>query len=157
MIRPGDDVRRLEVIENGRILRSFPREGNSAEISFQFQYEVREAAWLAVRASGSKLGEVPLFPLFLFPDSVAHSGPIYVTAKGTPPLSAHPRAKALARAWLARLEDLETRLGEDQLESLAEWPSPYQDGVDEDAIRKNRPALLKAIQSAREHYKRLER
>ena len=52
-----DDVERLEVIENGLVLRSFPRTGNSPEIRFQFEHHVPEASWLAIRAYGKKLGE----------------------------------------------------------------------------------------------------
>ena len=148
-----DDVERLEVIENGQVLLSFPRREELAEIPFQFQHEVREASWLAVRTTGSKLGEARPATA-----SAAHSAPIYVTLKGARPLSAHSRAKALARAWLARLGDLEDRLAEDQIEYLAHRlkQAPY-DLVEEDLLRKNRSTLLEEIQKAREYFTRLAR
>jgi hypothetical protein len=107
---------------------------------------------LAVRASGKKLGEIP------DPDnggqphqSLAHSAAIYVTLEGTPALGAHPRAKEVARQWIARLEKLEGRLAEDKIQDLANEPNCL-DGVDIDHLRKNRSALLKAIQAAKGHF-----
>ena len=157
-----DDVERLEVIENGQMLRSFPRTGESAEIRFQFEHKVQEASWLAVRASGSKLGEInPVSGLIhrtMRPTSEAHSAPVYVTLKGAPPLAAHPRAKALARTWLARLEDLKARLAEDQIENLAKRLERYPyDIVEEDLLRKNSSALIKEIQKAKDYFTRLAR
>ena len=156
-----DDVGGLEVIESGQVLRSFPRREGMAEISFQFQHEVREASWLAVRATGRKLGEIRppgIVHLSLRPTSAAHSAPIYVTLKGAPPLSAHPRAKALARMWLARLENLEARLAGDQIENLAKRLERIPgDIVEEDLLRKNRSALIKEIQKAKDYFTRLAR
>ena len=158
-----DDVDRLEVIENGQVLRSFPRTGGAAEIRFQFEHNIREASWLAVRASGRKLGETnPVRGLIhrtMRPTSEAHSAPVYVTLKGAPPLSAHPRAKALARTWLARLEDLESRLAEDQIENLADpgWVTGTSDIVEEDLLHKNRSALIEEIQKAKDYFTRLAR
>ena len=72
-----DDIERLEVIENGLVLRSFPRTRNSSEIRFRFDHPVAEASWLAIRAYGKKLGEV-----------VARNGPtgvIYFAFEPTSP------------------------------------------------------------------------
>ena len=158
-----DDLERLEVIENGQVIRSFPRTEGSSEIRFRFEYNVREASWLAIRAYGKKLGEAVrlasgLVHRTMRPTSEAHSAPVYVTLKGAPPLSGHPRAKALARTWLARLEDLESRLAEDQIENFAKRlePSPW-DIVDEDLLRKNRSALIQEIQKAKDYFTRLAR
>jgi hypothetical protein len=170
-----DDVRRLEVVENGQVLRSFPRKGRSAEIPFRFQQVVQQSSWLAVRASGNKKGEAQMnLPLdspetnfawsskltwgeSFYPASVCHSGPIYVTVEHTTPLSGQPRAKALARAWLARLEDLEQRLADDQIQYMAEPPPGFIDGVETDHLRKNRQALLQNIQVARKYFEGLLR
>ncbi len=158
-----DDVERLQVINNGQILRSFPRMEGPPEIRFRFEHNVREASWFAIRAYGRKLGEaVPLASGLVHrtmrPTSEAHSAPVYVTLQGAPPLSGHPRAKALARTWLARLEDLESRLAEDQIENFAKRlePSPW-DIVDEDLLRKNRSALIKEIQKAKDYFRHLAR
>ena len=166
-----DDVEHLEVIENGQLLRSFPRAAGSAEIRFKFEHEVREASWLAIRAYGNKRNEI--VPQILphhtkrvraadywprWPTSEAHSAPVYVNLKGAPPLSAHPRAKLLARKWLARLEDLESRLAEDQLAYLAKKLERHQgDIVKVDLLRKNRSALLEEIQKSKDYFTRLAR
>ena len=50
---------------------------------------------------------------------------------------------------IERLDALEARLSDEQIEKLARWPSPRLDGVDLDTLLKNRPALLERIQSAK--------
>ena len=155
-----DDVEHLEVIENGQLLRSFPRAAGSAEIRFKFKHKVREASWLAIRAYGKKRNEIVtgLLHRTIRPTSEAHSAPVYVNLKGAPPRSAHPRAKLLARKWLARLDDLESRLAEDQLAYLAKKLERYQyDIVKLDLLRKNRSALLEEIQKAKDYFTRLAR
>ncbi len=149
-----DILEQVEIVENGQLLRSFPAKSGSSELHFQFQHHVRQSSWLGLRASGMKV-DFAGHSSFR-PTAVAHSAPIYITLKDGPPLSAHPRAKALARAWIARLEDLKARLSEEQ--NLAEWRlpsgtmvSPY--GVDAEHIRKNRSALLQAIDSAEKYFK----
>ena len=156
-----DDIERLEVIENGLVLRSFPRTGNSSEIRFQFEHPVGEASWLAIRAYGKKLGEaMPLKTGLIHrtfrPTSEAHSAPIYLSLHGAPSLSAHPRAKVLARTWLARLEDLESRLAVDEEGNLAlERPLSPRRTVETGLLRRNRSALLEEIQKARDYFTRL--
>ena len=161
-----DNIERLEVIENGLLLKSFPRTGDSPEIRFQFEHPVGEASWLAIRAYGKKLGEVVarnsptgVIHVTLKPTSEAHSAPIFLSLAGAPPLSAHPRAKALARTWLARLDDLESRLALDEDGHLAlESPrSPGRRGVETGLLHRNRSALLEEIQKARDYFTRLAR
>jgi hypothetical protein len=60
----------------------------------------------------------------------------------------------LARKWIAKLENLETRLGDDQIQQVA---SPGNDGVDLETLRKNREALLKAIQGAKQYFSDMAR
>ena len=159
-----DDVKRLEVIQNGDLLRSFPREGPSAEIRCRFEAEMRRTSWLAVRASGHKRGERAPPEGFLPPyrdryrgaaASLAHSAAIYVTIENTPGLSQHSKAKSLARAWIARLQELEMRLEEDKIQYLAEGPG--DDVPDVEYLRKNRSALVAAIAGARKHFLELAR
>ena len=151
-----DDVEHLEVIENGQLLRSFPRKVGAAEIRFQFEHDVRESSWLAIRAYGNKLGEIDPMRNHIQGTrrhtSEAHSAPVYLTLKGAP-LSAQPRVKASARTWLARLEDFESRLAEDQIESL---DREYIGNIVElDLLLKNRAALLEEIRKAKEYFTRL--
>ena len=153
-----DIVERLELIVNGEPVKSLPRKGEDSEISFKLSLEMPETSWVALRASGRKTDEVTgSFPPFSFfsPSSLAHTAPIYVTVAGIPPLSAQPQAKLVAHKWLAKLQDLEARLQEDQVQHLARPAAP--DGVDADTIRKNRPALLQAIQNAKQYFSDLAR
>lgn len=151
-----DILDRIEIIVNGETVKSFPRKGEDSEISFQLPLEMPETSWVALRASGRKTDEATgVFPPFFGPSSLAHTAPIYVTIQGTPPLQAQPQAKVLARKWLAKLEDLEARLQEDQIQYLGRPPA--NDGVDAEYIRKNRAALLQAIQSAKEYFTGLAR
>jgi hypothetical protein len=154
-----DDVKRLEVIQNGDLLRSFPREAAAPEIRCRFEAKIDKSSWLAVRASGHKRGEAVPPGGFLppyrdrargAPASLAHSAAIYVTIENTPGLSHRSRAKSLARAWIARLEELEMRLAEDKIQYLA--PGPGDDVPDVEHLRRNRPALLQAIESANKHF-----
>src|SRR5262249_22319875 len=52
-----DDVKSLEVLANGNIVRRIERQPQSSELSCQFDYEATESCWLAVRATGKKLAE----------------------------------------------------------------------------------------------------
>ena len=86
-----DDVDRLELVQNGQVLRTFPREGSASGIRCRFALQIREAGWLALRASGNKIGQNRPSP------SLAYTGVVYVSVEGEPSRSEHPRAKALAR------------------------------------------------------------
>jgi hypothetical protein len=156
-----DDVNRLEVIQNGYLLRSFARADPAAEIRGRFEVKLAETSWLAVRASGHKLGEAHP-PDGLVPPyrdrhrhayaCHAHSAPIFVTIENAPSLSQQPRVKALARAWIARLEELEMRLADGNIQYLAQGTGGDVPSVE--YLRKNRAALLEAIQSAKRHFSR---
>ena len=154
-----DDVKRLEVIRNGDVLRSFPREGQSAEIRCRFEAEIERSSWLALRASGHKRGETAPPDGFVPPyrdryrgaaASLAHSAPIYVTIENTPDLSRQSQAKSLAHSWIARLQELEMRLAEDNIQHLAGGPG--DDVPDAGYLRKNRTALIAAIERAKKHF-----
>lgn len=76
-----------------------------------------------------------------------------MTLRGAPP---SPRALALARPALARLDELESRLSEQRIDDQTLWDwLPYSDGVSLEHLRRNRPALLAAIAEARERYQAL--
>jgi hypothetical protein len=155
-----DEVERLELVANGEVVRSLPRQERAGQITAQFDYEVPETSWLAVRVSGKKLleGKSPYTPKQQFYHHVsplaAHSAAIYVTVENTPGLSAQSRAKLVATAWLNRLDELEKRLAE---EKIARWPTGNLDGVDADYLSKNRSALLERIASAKKRFRELAR
>lgn len=152
-----DDVEALEVVENGTVIRRFPRMRPSAEIGGQFRHDMAETAWLAVRSSGKKRGEVRSERLAAtqVSPSLAHSAAIYVTLKNTPGLGAHRRAKFVAAAWLERLETLEQRLADNRIRDLAGWLA--SDGADADFLRKGRDSLLQRIQIAKKYFKERSR
>ena len=116
---------------------------NSAgEISFHIPHQVRESSWLALRARGLKRDEASVFSS----TSLAHSAPVYVTLRNAGSLAQSPLARFLARTWVARLDDLEARLAENQISYLAQVGS---DGVSEAVLRRDRAALSESIKSAR--------
>ena len=104
---------------------------------------------MAVRATGMKPSEALLSKGSLH-SSVAHSAAINVSIKGAPALSEQPGAKEHVRAWLARLDDLETRLAEGNLQHVAN--ETRADAVPLECLRRDRAALIEAIQSARRLY-----
>lgn len=131
-----DEIERIEVVENGLVLRTVKAE-------FDFDHTAHEASWLALRVTGTKKGEKGARP------SLAHTGAIYLSMKGAPSLSEHPRAKHLARIWLARLQELEGRLAE-QLDWMG--LAVGSDPVDTATMRKNRAGLIQAIQEAKKRF-----
>lgn len=149
-----DDVEALELVQNGSVLRRFPRGARKKEVRARFRHEVREASWLAVRVVGTKVAArqatgTPAANEHLA--STAHSGPIYVGIRGAPGLAGHPRAIALSARWLSLLGDLErSLLDEANLDRLA---SPQVvEPLPPDVIRRDRPALLEAVRSAKRHF-----
>lgn len=146
-----DAVEALEIIENGQVIRGFPRAGKAEEIRGSFQYEVAETAWLAARSIGKKKSELPsqrLADTQVSP-SLAHSAAIFVTLKNAPTLAAHRRAKLVALAWLERLDNLEKRLADNRIRDLANYFA--SDGVTAESLRKSRDALLQRIDAAKKN------
>jgi hypothetical protein len=159
-----DDVKRLEVIANGQLLASFPRDGASRDIRCRFETEITETSWLAVRASGHKRGEAVPPDGFVPPyrdryrgaaASHAHSAAIFVVIENAPSLSQDSRAQFLARAWIARLEELEARLAEDKIRYLAAGAG--DDVPDVRYLNKHRADLLEAIRSAKASFSKQTR
>jgi hypothetical protein len=177
-----DDPKQVELLRNGEPLPAPLERSGRGELRLRMTQHVAESAWFALRVSGDKVGEAPL-PLAL-PDwavnagdrymnfreqterseaffaargrvrpSAAHTAPIWVTLRGAPP---SPRARELARAALARLDELESRLSEERIDDQTLWDwLPYSDGVSLEHLRRNRPALLAAVAEARERYEAL--
>jgi hypothetical protein len=159
-----DAMYRIEVVRNGVVWKSIPRIGPSSEISCDVELEVAESCWLAVRAWGIKLGEYKPHGGYVppwrdrnrdAPASLAHSAAIHVTVEGTRSLASQDRAKAAARAWIARLDELELKLTDENLPFLAE--ENHHSHPDMAFLLKNREALQEAIRMAREYYRGLSR
>ena len=138
----------------------FSRVNGAAEIEFDVRHDVQETSWFAIRGYGTRLDEAvfgtpPLFSTFK-PATNLHSAPIYVTLENAPALERSARSRQTARAWLARLEDLETVLVESNLDELgAKLERPNFDAVPAETLRRNRADLLAEIQVAKDHFRAL--
>ena len=152
-----DDLQRIELIENGQVVGSFPRTNMEGNISFSINHPMKETSWLTLRGYGNKLKQSMSVRPWHFrsfkPMSTVHSAPIYVTIKNASPFTSHSRTKVLARKWLAHLEDLETMLEEDNIEYLAQkLLDPEFDAVPKDILIKNRLALFDEIRDAKDFF-----
>jgi len=154
-----DDVFRLEVVQNGALLKSSPRVGSVEEIRCDFELAVEETCWLAARITGSKVGErsppegfVPPFRNRKRgePASHAHTAAIHVTVTGSRGWEGQTRVRASARIWLARLDELERRMADDNLKAIARENNLNRPTLEH--LQKIRPALLEAIRRARKFY-----
>jgi len=155
-----DDMFRIEIVRNGVVVKNFPRIGPTSEVACDFELEVDETCWLAVRAYGIKKGEFEPPDGYMppwrnrkrdAPASLAHSAAVHVTVGGTRDLAKQDRAKAAARAWLARLDELEQMLSDENLKFIAQTDNDYKPGLE--YLLANRPALLEAIAKSREFYR----
>ncbi len=170
-----DDVAALELIRGGMVVMRVDDPTSAGEIRLETTLVIDRTSWLALRASGVKRGETAMDLRSLFSSmlvlerasndellhglpqgpvprpSAAHTAAILVTIAGTPSLAEQPRGQEVARIWLARLDELEQRLGDERMGTWARFPG-RGDGIDLRTARANRPALLDAIEAARQHY-----
>ncbi len=175
-----DHVRALELIVGGEVVRIETEATEPGRITLSADIPIEHSTWLALRSSGDKLDEIPfvLQPVSEFFEagidrfgggwslegrdeflagvtlrpSLAHTGAIFVDVDGVPP----PAAARVARDWLAVLEDLEARLGDDRIGELEVWDwITYSDGVSVEHVMGQRPRLLDSIANARAHYEAL--
>ncbi len=170
-----DAVDALELVHGGAVVLRVDTPTSPGEIGFETILDIDQTTWLALRATGAKLGETEidlrsLFSAMLVLDrrsneellrslpegsvprpSAAHTGAVLVTVEGTPWLAEQPRGREVAEIWLARLDELENRLDEDQMVRWARFPG-RGDGIDLRTARANRSTLLQAIEAARRHY-----
>jgi len=149
-----DDLSFLELIQNGRVIGRFSRVEGASKIEFTVNQLVSDSSWFAVRGYGKTLDlgmlAKPLQHGLLLPKSHLHSAPIYVSLENGPPIEKSLRSRAAARIWIARLEDIERVLAEQNMQQLAEeLESPYWDSVPKDVLMKNRHDLLQEIDVAK--------
>jgi len=173
--RERDAVEKLELIRAGEVVHGIRGTAGEEEIRFEADIEIERSTWLALRVSGRKTGETLVEPakllgsLFLlqratndevlaeFPEglverrSAAHTGAIWVTVKGSPPIAGQPRAHEVVESWLARLDELEDRFRDERLGEMARFPG-RGDGISREDLLAGREALLAAVDAARRHY-----
>ncbi len=155
-----DDLSFIEIIHNGNVIKRFSRVNASDKIEFTMSHFVNESSWLALRGYGSKPKENWLATPFHWSSfnarSNVHSAPIFVTIKDRPGIEKSERSRTIATTWLARLEDMETMLTEDNIEQLAKkLETPNYDAVPSETLLNNRQELLKEIQTAKDFFKSL--
>jgi hypothetical protein len=177
-----DDITHVELVRNGTVVPAEVQRVGPGEIRVDRVGVLHESAWWALRVLGNKLGARPLEPMpsgvvldFLGPritnfgdvvetivafheprrgvyPAAAHTAPIWVKV-GASQEAEKARARPQAEAALARLAELEARLGDDRIEEEAIWDwVPYSDGVSIEHLRRNRAALHRAIADARSRY-----
>jgi hypothetical protein len=153
-----DDLAAVELLQNGNVVERFSRLKDAAKIEFKVKRHVDESSWFAVRGYGARIDEntfvTPLIFSSFQPTSNVHTAPIYVTLKGRPGIEKSAHSKAIARSFLARLDDLERVLEEDNLDVLAaKLASPNLDGVPRATLLNNAPELLMEIQEAKDFFR----
>jgi hypothetical protein len=174
-----DAVETLELVRSGEVVRRVEATEGQGVIRLDTSVTIDRTSWLALRSVGVRRGESPIdlramFTTMLVLDrpsndallaslpagpvpraSAAHSGAIFVTVAGTPPLAEQARGREVARIWLDRLRTLERRFEPDQIESWARFPG-RGDGIDRATALANRAAMLEAIQAAARYYGAVE-
>jgi len=80
--------------------------------------------------------------------AIAHTAPIYITLKDSLPISSQPKAKAVARAWLASLDLLEEKFTGDNIHHLEKLNDSW-DAVSEELLLNSRLAVMEEINTAR--------
>ncbi|MEM9621306.1 MAG: CehA/McbA family metallohydrolase [Pseudomonadota bacterium] len=168
-----DAVTLLELVYNGEVLRAWQINPNIGSFTFDDSFSLPTTGWVALRTKGSKVREtMPApFPAWMAAGfshwmsgassaevdgimtsderrrSYAHTSPIYIQS------AQNPRMPADIDGWLERLDMLERMLTEHDYQGALIWDwLPYSDGVSEDHLRANAPALLQQIRAAREDF-----
>ncbi len=172
-----DAVQRLELVRNAEVIRAWPA-GNTGYFEFREEIPADAPGWVALRASGRKLGETKP-PAQMFPAwmqvafnkwmsggssreldefirsrpgrmSYAHTSPIYLRGAAG---AGDPGADA--GPWLARLQRLEQRFRNRDFADMLIWDwLPYSDGVSAEHMRANATAVLEDIRRAQLDFSR---
>lgn len=174
-----DDVGALELVQAGRVIALGESAAEAGRIELRHAVEVRASTWLALRARGRKRGETPpprrspstRLVAWLLPrlqggapfaerfmreerhwPSAAHTAAVFVTLAGSPPLAEQPLAREIARRWRQRLAGLRARLAPERLDEQVIWSVPTGDGVPLERLRRERDALVRAIDHSMAFY-----
>jgi|GEM_PF-1100203 len=153
-----DDLASVELVQNGNVVERFSRVKGESKIEFRVKRRVDESSWFAVRGYGARFEENTFVNPIIFSSfqstSNVHTSPIYVSLRNGPGIEKSARSKAVAQSFLARLNDLEKVLAEDNIEVLAaKLSDPTMDAVPKEVFLNNRQDLLKEIQGAKNFFK----
>lgn len=158
---PNNEVVKLvEILQNGQVIGRVANKGDgSGRIDFELESVIGEPSWIAVRGSGySKLENASTEPTHFGlwkPGSNFHSAPIYVSVKGMDG-ARNERSKRVAATYLARLDDIEAMLAEENMEFLANYIElPWGDDAPGETLFANRESLLTEIETARAFFQNL--
>jgi hypothetical protein len=152
-----DALAAVELLQNGNIVKRFSRVKGESKIEFRVKRRVDESSWFAVRGYGARFDENTFVDPIIFsvfePTSSVHTSPIYVSLKNQPGIEKSAHSKAVAQSYLARLNDLEKLLAEDNIGALAAMLSdPTMDAVPKEVFLKNRKPLLDEIRVAKKFF-----
>ena len=152
-----DAVDAVELVQNGEVVNRFSRVKGESKIEFSIERRVDESSWFAVRGYGIRFDENTFVKPIIFSSfestSNVHTSPIYVSLRSRPGIEKSAHAKAVARSYLARLNDMERLLAEDNIEVLAaRLADPTMDSVPKDVFLDNRQDLLDEIRFARQFF-----
>lgn len=144
----------LEIIQNGDVVRQFPRLDNSGTIKFKIQQDIASSSWLALRTIQLTSAETRSWTLSdMKKAAIAHTAPIYVLLNHSSPIAAQPKAKVVARAWLARLELLEEQFSDEHIQALQKV-GDATDGVSADLLSDSQQPVQAEIKAARAFYEK---
>lgn len=149
-----DNLHGIELIENGKVIGSFPRIDLKDRITFKVKKEIVQSGWLAIRSYYRDWNELNSNS----PLSIVHSAPVYIDIASDKKMSTMPEhKKAAIRVFLARLEDLEKRLSVDDIDKgVGQLLSRYWAYVPEQTYFKNKDFLLKEIADAKRYFNGLQ-
>ncbi len=153
-----DALDAVELVQNGSVVNRFSRVKGESKIEFSVTRRVDESSWFAVRAYGTRFDENTFVNPIIFssfePTSSVHTSPIYVSLRDRPGIEKSAHSKAVAESFLARLNDMERLLAEDNIEVLAaRLAEPTMDIVPQDVLFANRQDLLDEIRVAKDFFK----
>ncbi|MCZ6594735.1 MAG: CehA/McbA family metallohydrolase [Bacteroidetes bacterium] len=158
MFDPGHGgVNKIELVENGNVVRLFPQMEHTGEFSIKFKHAIKENSWLALRGTGWRSkGRMKIKPWnfgHFKKTNIFHSAPIYVKIKNAPPFTDHQRTKDVARKWLAMLEEAEFFLSAKNIDKTAgRQQEPHWDAVPKETFLNNQNALLAEIKVAEKFF-----
>ena len=145
-----DQLMELELVENGEVIKKFPRIDDSGKINFEIHHKVQETSWFALRINNRYFNRYPGGQ----PYDTAHTAPVYVTLKNAQPIAKHPRTRAIAKKWLASLDALELRLSQEKIQYLIDADKKFSvgDPIPYQVLMDNHKALVNEIEYAKSFF-----